>query len=197
MWLDIPKILAKNNTFLDFFTVSLERRDIKYSVTYLMGKNHSPYVTGHDKYAMFIKWGDGNNAAIVVGQNPAVCQTIGNCRFHPDNTNWNIMKILRKMGYDGCIMVNTFSCIDTKGEKIKKIPEQGRNISVVEGMIREPQLSEVPIILACTNSNRIALDFIQFLKKYEKRLYMLQGYSTNEDSNTILVLHFFDASFKY
>ena len=92
-----------------------------------MGKNHSPYVTGHDKYAMFIKWGDGNNAAIVVGQNPAVCQTIGNCRFHPDNTNWNIIKILRKMGYDGCIMVNTFSCIDTKGEKIKKIPEQGES----------------------------------------------------------------------
>lgn len=38
MWFDIPKEISKKNTFLDYFTVSLERKGIKYCVRYLMEK---------------------------------------------------------------------------------------------------------------------------------------------------------------
>lgn len=189
MWFDIPKEISKKNTFLDYFTVSLERKGIKYCVRYLMEKNHSPYTIGHDKYAMFIKWnGENNNIAIIVGQNPAACQTINNSRFHPDDTNWNIIKILKKMGYDGYIMINTFSCIDSNGRAIKSIPPQCRNISVAKDILEDRQISNVKIILACSNSNNIAYNFIQFLSKYQNRLYRVEGYTKQQ--TTIPIFHF-------
>ena len=163
MWYDIPQSIAKRNQ-LDYFIVLLKKQNVNYTVTYLIDKNHSPYQIGHDKYAMFIKWREGDNIAVVIGQNPSVCKTIGGCRFHPDETNWNIIKILKKMGYDGYIMVNTFSGIDPNGKQIKNIPKQNRNIAVVKKILNNKQISKAPIILACTHSNCIALDFIQFLK---------------------------------
>lgn len=188
MWFDIPQTIAERN-HLDYFTVSLKRKEVNYTVTYLMGSNHSPYVTGNDKYAMFIKWRDGDNIAVVVGQNPAVCKTIRRCRFHPDDTNFNIIKILSKMDYDGYIMVNTFSCIDTNGKQIKSIPQQNRNIAVAKDILGNKQISKAPIILACTNSNYIALDFIQFLNGYKERLYKIQGH-VKKTSKTISIFHF-------
>ena len=37
MWNDIPQSIAKKNQ-LDYFNVSLKRKDVNYTVTYLMGK---------------------------------------------------------------------------------------------------------------------------------------------------------------
>ncbi|MDY3215166.1 MAG: DUF1643 domain-containing protein [Ruminococcus sp.] len=172
---------------LDYFDVNLVRQSIPYTVTYLMHKNHSPYKVGDKKYAMYIKWGKGDKVAIVIGQNPSVCQTIDNCKFHPDNTNWNIIKILRNMGYDGYIMLNTFAEIDSKGTKINIIQPQKLNISISYDILSS--YKNIDVIIACTINNYIALDYMKAIKnRNDLNLCVCEG--KNKDGVSKYIYHF-------
>lgn len=177
-WFDLPQEIAKKFK-VDYFTVSCQRGTdtqpmIDYTVTYLMEKENSPYNKNDNKYAMFIKWSEGGKIAIIIGQNPSKCKTIlSGQRFHPDDTNWNIIKLLKQHGYDGYIMLNTFSKIDPDGGKNRSIPKQSKNIKIANCILGFECLQNVKIILACSTTNNIAYDFMNALKNSKKALYAI------------------------
>lgn len=138
-WFNIPEKLVNKVKNIDLFDVKLHRltkaANIVYEVKYIMEKRNDPYKINNNKYAMFVRWREGDNFLIIVGQNPAVCKTINNQRYHIDETNWNIIKFLRNK-YDGYIMVNTFSEIDPNGKNINHINCQCKNISILNNILK-------------------------------------------------------------
>lgn len=161
-WFDVPDILVKKIANTEFFHVKLHRTtkkfNIIYEVKYIMHLNNSPYQINDKKYAMFIKWSNGSNYRLIIGQNPSISKTIKKQSFHVDDTNWNIIKTLKSLNYDGYIMINTFPTIDPKGKSISNIIKSQINIEVFNCIINTLKIQYID--LACTKSNNVALDFI-------------------------------------
>ena len=123
-----------------------------------MEKGQNPYTLRNIKYATLVSWSSSGKYAIVIGQNPSQAQTLKAYTYNVDDTNWNIIKVLKQNGYDGYIMLNTFPEIDPSGKKYtgaNVIPQQEElNIKISKYLIRH--MRNVEIILACTVTNFIS-----------------------------------------
>lgn len=172
-WFNLPSIIVKKIKDIEFMHVKLHRKtnkyDIYYEIKYIMHLNNSPYRSNDNKYAMFVKWNDGSNYILLIGQNPAECQTIKKQQFHTDNTNWNIIKTLKSLGYDGYIMINTFSSINSKGNLVTFINNQNKNLDVFNCILKTLKIKN--IYLACTQTNFVALDFVKNLQSKKNLNY--------------------------
>lgn len=138
----------------------------EYRVTYVMEAKDHPTVGGAKKYAMFIRWKREGKSLIVIGQNPS--KAYNNSSLALDQTNQNLVAILKKAGYSGYVMINTFPDINPAGGKITSISKNTKNIKISKFLLRFFRTK----ILACSISNNVDLNYCNkiLIKKQFKAL---------------------------
>jgi len=189
----INNIIKKTKKRFDkkCFNVELERKikenQVNYQVEYLMEKNEDPCKKNDHKYAMRVYWENnyGNSKyCIIIGQNPSLSRSIKKSEYHVDDTNWNIIKILRKKGYKGYIMLNTFSTINPSGSSINAPASQDNSTNVEISKYIIKKMRHLDIIIACTQNNYVAEDYIDMLNcKFKSRLKKMVY-------NNVVISHF-------
>lgn len=150
-----------------------------YDVTYIVERDHDPRTNGNLKFAMFITWKKVGKKAIVIGQNPAEAHS----NLAVDNTNQNIVALLKKAGYSGYVMINTFPEINSAGNTINNITPNKKNILISKFLLK----FFFTKIIACSTSNNIDFNFYtNVLNRNRFRAIKADG---------IIVSHFSSQSF--
>lgn len=116
-----------------------------------MENGHNPRNINDIKYAMFIFWKRIGKKAVVIGQNPSKAYN----NYALDGTNQNIVKILKKKGYSGYLMLNTFPKIDPNGKSISNITKNKKNIKLSKKILK----FFCTKILACSENNNIDFEY--------------------------------------
>lgn len=152
-----------------------------YRVKYFMKKGSDPYKINDIKYKMEISFCKFRfEHAVVIGQNPSICKTCKGYKYNVDDTNWNIIKVLKKLGFGGYTMLNMCPIIGPRGKSFSSYNKDPVNLKFV---MREIKSAKKPIILAAGVSNWLPLDFCEQLEKYKDKFFVIKN-----DSK--LVTHF-------
>ena len=137
--------------------------DLNYSVCYIMKIGDSPDQQNHLKYAMFVRWKKVGKLAVIIGQNPSKSKTLKTHPYNVDDTNWNIVKFLKKHHYAGYVMLNTIPDIDPNGAGLSAQSigkrEEDINIEISNFILKHMKIAKT--ILACSITNDISHKYFE------------------------------------